>query len=68
MEDDSFPQQEPAFILQGLRHRPPEGRGGEAGVPAAAGQEDAVPGSRNGPGQVQAAAFPVQSRGADPGQ
>ena len=25
MEDDSFPQQEPAFIIQGLRHRPPEG-------------------------------------------
>ncbi len=68
MEDDSFPQQEPAFILQGLRHRPPEGGGGETGVPAAAGQEDAVPGSRNGSGQVQTAAFPVQSRGADPGQ
>ncbi len=49
MEDDNFPQQEPAFIIQGLRHRPPEGRGGETGVPAAAGQEDAVPGSRNGP-------------------
>ena len=24
MEDDSFPQQEPALFLQGLRHRPPE--------------------------------------------
>ncbi len=68
MEDDSFPQQEPAFNLQGLRHRPPKERGGETGVPAAAGQEDAVPGSRNGTGQIQAATLPVQGRRADPGQ
>jgi hypothetical protein len=52
----------------GLHHRPPEGRGGEAGVPAAVGQEHAVPGSRSGSGQMQGAALPVPSRRTDPEQ
>ena len=68
MEDDSFPQQEPAFFLQGLRHRPPEERGGETGVPAAAGKEDVVPGPRDGTGQEQTGTLPVPGRRADPEQ
>ena len=68
MEDDSFPQQEPAFFLQGLRHHPPEERGGETGVPAAAGKEDVVPGPRSRTGRIQAATLPVQGGRADPEQ
>ena len=68
MEDDDYPQQEPAPVIRGLHHCPPEEREGEAGVPAAAGQKDAVPGSGSGSGQMPRAALPVQSRRANPEQ
>jgi hypothetical protein len=68
VEDDRNPQQDPALVVGGLRSRYPEESEGEAGLPATAKQEDAVPGSGNRSGQMPGAALPVQVRSVDPGQ
>ncbi len=68
MEDDGDPQQEPALVVGGLRSRHPEKSEGEAGLPATAKQEDAVPGSGNGSEQMPGAALLVQVRRVNPGQ